>query len=117
MKAIILAAGKGKRMGTLTHSTPKPLIKIGQKTILEHLLDSLPRRVDEIIIVIGYRGDQIQKFIGTAYEGRPIRYVIQKKLDGTARALLLTRHLFKDPRERFFIIYGDELPTRREIRQ
>lgn len=115
MKAIILAAGKGKRMGPLTRTTPKPLIKIGRKTLLEHLLDSLPRTVDEVIIVIGHRGDQIKDFIGTTYKGKSIQYVVQKKLNGTAHAVLLTRKLFIDSRERFFIMYGDELPTRREI--
>ena len=117
MKAIILAAGKGKRMRHLTQTVPKPLIKIGRKTVLEHLLDSLPTTVDEIIIVIGYRGDQIRNFVGTTYKGKSVRYVVQRKLNGTAHAVLLARDLFTDARERFFIIYGDELPTRREIRQ
>jgi UDP-N-acetylglucosamine diphosphorylase / glucose-1-phosphate thymidylyltransferase / UDP-N-acetylgalactosamine diphosphorylase / glucosamine-1-phosphate N-acetyltransferase / galactosamine-1-phosphate N-acetyltransferase len=115
MKAIILAAGRGKRMRHLTKNRPKPLLKIGKKTLLDNILHVLPKSVDEIIMVIGYRGNQIKRRYGDDYNGRKIKYVIQKKLNGTAGAVLLTKRFFKKRGERFFIIYGDGRPTKKEI--
>ena len=54
MKAIILASGEGKRLRPLTDNLPKPLIKIGDKTILGHQLDNLIRcHIRDIIITTG----------------------------------------------------------------
>ena len=58
MQAVILAAGEGKRMRPLTLERPKPLIEVAGRPILEHIIDALPREVDEIILVVGYKGGQ-----------------------------------------------------------
>lgn len=63
MKIIILASGKGTRLGFLTNNTPKPLIDLGNgKTVLETQLDNIRESgvIDEIIIVCGYYLDQIE---------------------------------------------------------
>jgi CTP:phosphocholine cytidylyltransferase-like protein len=55
LRAIILAAGKGTRMGDLTHSTPKPLVKVNGKPIIERQIECLREKgIKEIIIIIGY---------------------------------------------------------------
>ncbi|MHA2273424.1 MAG: methyltransferase domain-containing protein [Candidatus Hodarchaeales archaeon] len=60
MKAIILAAGIGKRLGNLNGEKPKCLIKIGDQRLLEIQLDTLyDAGIDEFIVVKGYKGDQI----------------------------------------------------------
>ena len=59
MKAVILAAGKGTRMGDLSLETPKPMLKVLGKTLLEHKLDSLPDVIDEVVITVGYLKDRI----------------------------------------------------------
>lgn len=60
-QAIILAAGKGVRMQPLTSTRPKPLLRVLNNTItLEHNLNQLDGIVDEVIIIIGYRGDMIK---------------------------------------------------------
>jgi NDP-sugar pyrophosphorylase family protein len=115
MKAVILAAGKGRRMRPLTASIPKPLVRVRGKTFLEHILDALPAAVDEVIIVIGYKGALIKKFLGDAYGGKKIIYLVQRNLAGTGRAALLARPYLK-PKERFMIIYADELVTKKEIK-
>jgi len=60
MQAIILAAGRGTRMGELTNDLPKPLLKISGRPILEYTLANLPREIDEVILVIGYHGHKIK---------------------------------------------------------
>jgi len=112
MQAVILAAGKGTRMGDLTKDTPKPLLKIGEKTILEHNLSELPDETDEVIIVVGYFREQIKKLIGESYRGKKIIYVEQKELNGTAGALLLCKDLL---RGRFLMMYGDDLYNGRDL--
>lgn len=105
-------------MRPLTLKTPKALLKFSGKTILDHIFDALPKEVDEVVVVIGYLGDKIKKYIGTSYKGRPVRYVIQPAVRGTADALLRcqTAGIFSE-RERFLVIYGDELPKPGEIKR
>lgn len=115
MKAVILAAGRGKRMGKLTARTPKPLLKVQGKTFLERLIGALPSQVDEVIVVIGYQGEQIRRFLGDYFLDKRIRYVINNQLSlGNAHSLMLTREYFK-PRERFIVMYSDEVTSRGEI--
>ncbi|OGH64479.1 MAG: hypothetical protein A2821_03085 [Candidatus Magasanikbacteria bacterium RIFCSPHIGHO2_01_FULL_41_23] len=114
MKVVILAAGEGRRMLPLTLKIPKPLLRIGNKTILDYIFDALPEEIDSVIVVVGYLKKKIQQHLGNRYQGRSIRYVTQSILDGSATALLTTKDFFL-PSERFLIIYGDELPTKQEV--
>ncbi len=113
MKAVILVAGKGVRMGDLTKNTPKPLLNIGDKTILEYKIEALPASIDEVILVIGYLGDKIRAVIGDSFAGRKITYIEAEPL-GTAFALWQTAHLLK---ERFIVMNGDDLYARRDIEE
>lgn len=108
MKAIILAAGEGKRLWPLTKSKPKPLLLVSRKTIIDRIIEELPDEITELIIVIGYKGDQIKEHLGTHVLGRPVTYVYQEKQLGTAHALGLCRQYIK-PGERFMYIVGDDL--------
>ena len=115
MKTVILAAGEGRRMYPLTRRIPKPLLRVGNKTILDYIFDALPSEVDSVIMVVGYLQKKIRQHLGHKYQGRNIRYVEQTVLDGTASALFLTKDFFS-PHERFLLIYGDELPTVEEVK-
>ncbi|MDP4007342.1 MAG: NTP transferase domain-containing protein, partial [bacterium] len=64
MQAVIIAAGKGMRMRPLTLNLPKPLLRVMGKSILERNLEQLQGLVDEVILVIGYKGEAIKKYFG-----------------------------------------------------
>lgn len=113
MRAVILAAGEGRRMRPLTEKIPKPMLKILGRPLLEHIFDSLPDAVDEVILGIGYLGDQIKAHFGTNFNGRKIRYVEGMKPLGTAYGLWLCRELLGD--ERFIMLYADDLQSKRDI--
>lgn len=112
MQAVILAAGRGSRMKNLTEEIPKPMLELAGKTLLEHKFDVLPAEVDEIIIVIGYRGETIQKKFGSSYKGKKITYMVQDALDGTAGALWRVRPLLKD---KFLVMMGDDIYSAKDI--
>ncbi len=103
MKAVILAAGRGKRMMPLTSEIPKPMIIVDTKPLLYYTLDAVHNYVDEIIIVIGYHGDQIKAYFGKAFNGTPITYKEQEAPLGTGHALLTA-----NPEGRFIMINGDD---------
>ncbi len=113
MQCVVLAAGRGARLAPLTDTTPKPLLNVGDHPLLTHILDALPREISEIILVIGYRGEQIQERIGTTWNGIPVRYVTQTPLDGTAHALLAAKPLLSG--ERFLVVNGDDLYAKADL--
>src|SRR3989344_6700255 len=113
MKAVILAAGEGKRMRPLTEDTPKPMLPFLGKPLLEHLLDSLPEGVDEVILVVGYRAEQIRKHFGDRFKRFRIHYVHQGKPEGTARALALSKDLLG--KGKFLSLYADDLHGKEDL--
>ncbi|NPA76054.1 MAG: NTP transferase domain-containing protein, partial [Euryarchaeota archaeon] len=105
MRAFILAAGEGTRMWPLTDTRPKPLIPLGNKPIIEHILDAVvDAGIDKITILIGYEGRKIVEKYRSEYRGAEIRYEYQKDRRGTGDAVLYAE---KYPDEKFLIINGD----------
>jgi len=65
MRAMILAAGRGERMGTLTVTQPKPLLSIGGRSLIEHHVVRLAASgIEELVINLSYRGSQIRRELG-----------------------------------------------------
>ena len=112
MQAVILAAGLGTRMRPLTETTAKPMLKINGRPLLDYTFDALPDEVDEVILVIGYLGEQIRARLGGTYRGRNIRYVVQEKLEGTAKALWETRPLITG---KFLVLMADDIYSKKDI--
>lgn len=84
MQAVILAAGRGRRMEPLSRTCHKALLEIGGSTILGRALDSLLKGgVSPITIVTGYRSDDITSFVSTRYPGSPVRYVHNERYEVT----------------------------------
>lgn len=107
MIAVILAAGRGTRMGALTATTPKPLLRLRGRPIIEHILLGLAAAgVDEVVVVTGYRGEQIEAHLGTgARLGLRLSYARQVQAQGTARAVLLVRERIGP--QPFVLSWGD----------
>lgn len=106
MQCIILAAGKGTRLRPLTENCPKPLVEVGGKTLLDHIVSALPSSVDELVIVTGYLGNMIRDHCGEEFHGRKVTYVTQEEQNGTAKALWLCKDLIKG---RFLFLFADDI--------
>lgn len=86
MKAVVLAAGAGKRLRPLTDYVPKPLLPIGGKPVIGEIVTNLGTLdVQEIVVVIGPRGDEIKRYLEKL--DVPVSYVTQDPPRGTAHAL------------------------------
>ncbi|MCK5027124.1 MAG: NTP transferase domain-containing protein [Candidatus Pacebacteria bacterium] len=112
MQAVILAAGRGTRMGHLTKEIPKPLLRAGGKTLLEHKLDMLPIEINEIVIVVGYLDTKIKDHLGYSYKNKTIVYVKQRTLDGTAGAIRAAHDVLQ---EKFVVMMGDDIYDEKDI--
>ena len=113
MRCVILAAGEGVRMRPLTLDNPKPLLKIAGKTFIDHIFENFPDEVTEVVLVVKYLADKIKAHCGTNFHGRKIHYA-EGSDQGNAYSFLSARPFFEVD-ERMMIIYGDELPTKKEF--
>ena len=96
MKAVILAAGLGKRMKPLTNGKPKALVELKGKPLLEHVLHSLEKAgIKEALIVVGFGRKMIRKRFGNAFGKIKLSYVEQRVQMGTAHAVLQAKDRVK----------------------
>ncbi|MBU0757165.1 MAG: NTP transferase domain-containing protein [Nanoarchaeota archaeon] len=114
MQAVLLAAGISTRTYPLTITKPKPLLKIANKTIIEHNLDSLVGIAKEAIIVVNYMKEDIIDFIGEQYKNITIKYIDQEESKGTGHALMICEHLLKD---RFMVLNSDDFFAHKDIKR
>jgi len=97
MQVIIPLAGKGTRLRPHTHLTPKPLIKVAGRPVMDWVMDKLEGLdVTELIIITGHLKAQVEQYVNSHYK-IPARFVEQKVQDGTAGAINLARPLVKGP--------------------
>jgi len=117
MKAIVLAAGQGKRLRPFTYTRPKHMIPIAGRPLLEHLLRSLrENEVKEVLLVVGYLDKQIRNFLGDGSDlGMKIEYVTQDNIEGTASAIEVTKEYISE--DTFLVVNGDLLVTPKAIRE
>lgn len=108
MKALILAGGRGKRLGNITDSLNKCMLELSGKPVLEYNLDRAAElNIDEIILVVGHRAEEIINRYGINYKGKRIRYVIQWEQKGLVHAIECAKDAID--KDTFFLLLGDEV--------
>jgi MurNAc alpha-1-phosphate uridylyltransferase len=102
----ILAGGLGTRLGERVRDTPKPLVEVAGEPFLVHQLRLLAGHgVREVVLCVGYRGEQIESHVGSERFGIRIQYSFDApELDGTLGAIRRALPLLG---ERFLVLYGD----------
>jgi glucose-1-phosphate thymidylyltransferase len=97
MQVIIPLAGKGTRLRPHTHLTPKPLLKVAGRPVMDWVMDRLKGLdVTELIFITGHLKEQVEAFARARYQ-IPSRFIEQKVQDGTAGAINLARPHVKGP--------------------
>ncbi|HEY2799055.1 MAG TPA: sugar phosphate nucleotidyltransferase [Chthoniobacterales bacterium] len=111
-RAVLLAAGRGTRMGDLTNELPKPMIAVRGKPILLHIIEGLRAAgIADFLLIVGYRANVVRQcFDDGTRHGVRIQYATQVKQDGTGKAVELARAFVRQ--EPFVLSYGDILVDR-----
>ena len=107
MKVIIPLAGKGTRLRPHTHITPKPMLKIAGKPVIDYVMDDLQRLgdVEQVIYITGHLKDKVEQYARTTYPF-PSVFIEQKVQDGTAGGVALAKPYVDQP---VFIIFVDTI--------
>ena len=109
MKAVILAAGEGKRLQPITSTRSKHMIPLAGKPILEHLLRSLKEGgITDIVIITGYQEELIHNYFKNGDQWNlKIEYIHQETPLGSGQAISLAEKYIED--DIFLVVYGDLL--------
>jgi len=107
MKVIIPLAGKGTRLRPHTHITPKPMLKIAGKPVIDYVMDDLQRlgNVEQVIYITGHLKDKVELYTRSKYPFDSV-FIEQAVQDGTAGAVALARPYVDQP---VFIIFVDTI--------
>jgi len=107
MDAIILAAGLGTRLRPHTLTTPKPLLPVQGRPILDWALAALPAEVDRLLVVVNYLAEQVEAYLGGQKHVPAWEAVRQEVPRGTGDALRSCRDRVRS--DRFLVLNGDDL--------
>src|SRR3989338_2412221 len=111
MQVVILCGGKGTRVGSLTKETPKPLLKIGDKAVLWHLMKRFSNfGYNEFILCLGYLSEQIKEYFsqeGNLEKNWKIHFVDTGLESNKSERIQKVQHLITE--NNFLLSYGDDL--------
>jgi choline kinase len=108
VKAVLLAAGRGARLGVETDACPKPLTNVNGRTCLDIALDALLNVCDDVIVVTGFLGNMIEAHVAEHWSHRPVRTVRNlAPEDGNLGSLAAARHALVG--DAFIIANADHL--------
>jgi glucose-1-phosphate thymidylyltransferase len=107
MKVIIPLAGKGTRLRPHTHVTPKPMIRIAGKPVIDYVMEDLQKlgQVEQVIYITGHLKEKVEAYARAKYPFDSV-FVEQKVQDGTAGAAALAKPYVDQP---IFIIFVDTI--------
>jgi dTDP-glucose pyrophosphorylase len=108
MKGLIPAAGLGTRLQPITLAIPKELMIVGDKAIIEYVIEAMKQvGITEIAIIVGWKKHAILDYLGSGKRlGVKISYIVQDKQDGLAKAVESAKHIIGD--ESFLVVLGDD---------
>jgi glucose-1-phosphate thymidylyltransferase len=108
MKVIIPLAGKGTRLRPHTHITPKPMLKVAGKPVMQYILEDLRRlgNVEQIIYITGHLKEKVEEYARREFADIPSVFIEQVVQDGTAGAVALAREYVDQP---VLIIFDDTI--------
>lgn len=103
---IIMAGGLGTRLKELTQEIPKPMLKVGQDPILQHIINNFKQYgYNKIVLSVNYKAEIIENYFQDGYaHGVKIEYIKERKRLGTAGGIRLAKEYIDDP---FFVMNGD----------
>ena len=105
-RAVILAAGRGTRMGAITEQLPKPMLPIAGRPMLEHILERLSAAgIQRFLIVVGYHRQAIETYFQSSNFN--IQFRVQDPINGTGSAALLAHDFTAE--KPFLLTFGDIL--------
>jgi choline kinase len=81
MKGIVLAAGRGSRIGNATRTLPKPLLQVGSRRCIDFAIEALLARVEEVIVVTGYMAEAVEAHLAARGDGARVRAVRNQDLE------------------------------------
>jgi len=107
---VIMAGGLGTRLGELTKNTPKPMLKVGSKPMIEHIIDMfVSHGFTKFMLSVNYKAEVIKEYFGDGSKfGIEVKYLEEKKRLGTGGALSLIDIKLNEP---FFVTNGDVLSS------
>ncbi len=116
LKAVILAAGEGRRCRPLTQTRSKVMLPVGNRPFMEHVILALAKNgVKDLYIVVGYQKERVMDHFEDGIDfGVRITYLEQKELLGTAHALRRAEPYVDEP---FLVVNGDNLIDASAIRE
>ena len=90
------------------------MILLNGRPILEYVLNELPSAIDELVIVVGYKGEKVREHFGSSFNGRPITYVEQKEYLGTGHAVLIAKEHLP---EKFMLVNSDDIGDQKSFEE
>ncbi|MEM2891051.1 MAG: NDP-sugar synthase [Thermoplasmata archaeon] len=106
VKAVLLVGGMGTRLRPLTYRIPKPLVPVMGKPLMMHVLDKIPKEVDEVIIPVSYKKDMMEDYLRKHPPSRRVTLVDEPVALGTGGAVKNVEHMLDGA---FFVINGDSV--------
>lgn len=95
--AVLMAGGKGERLRPLTEKTPKPLLKVGDKAIIDHNIDRLlSYGVEHISVTVNYLKEQLEEHYSTPHQGVQVQTVREPKFFGTIGSIKFVKEFYND---------------------